>query len=658
VSVSAKPVGGTVTTTVFTDASGEYYFPPLPAGKYRLWAQAISFQTAKADVDLPAAPQHSFVLNPIKDFVRQLPGNVMLSALPEETEQDKRMKRLVRNICTGCHTASYALQHRFDEAGWNAIIELMKNANVYGTFMGNERKPSGILDYHQKELAAYLARARGPGESAMRFTPDPRPSGEAARIMFKEYDVPLDPDAGLPSNFVQNDGSDWSLGTPSVLIPGWGVHDAWLDLDGELWFTCNIPNRRTTIGKIDSKTGEVKLFKVPAVNGLAAQTHGMTRDPNGIIWFNVNNGRGGLGRPHPKTERIDVSMPPPGMSPTGGATTVDYDGKGRIWSSAPDGALRFDPTTETFTEFKSITYKTPNGTGVTYGAAGDRDGNGWWAEMTLDTIGKGDNATGKPQEIKLAPVREEMDRVSADARKFYETYNQPDFNNPFPWAQGPRRMGTDKNADVLWVGNSWGANFARIDTRTHDTTYVPLPAGQQPYHVAAAVPCGGRQQAQRLDQSLGRRPRAALRSQDLRLDGVRSAHARRGAALHFALGARRRADAGGPSLFPRAQGRGHDAAQRGGCAGVEGAGQPLGRCCNLLMRSAGRQPRCARDDLAGALSELPEIDGRDLSALLKSRRPHRLGLRERPPFIPTVFFCSVFIRHGNTKKVPPARSFL
>src|SRR5215475_10338667 len=74
-----------------------------------------------------------------------------------------------------------------------------------------------------------ISRARGPGESAMKFTPQPRPSGEAARVMYKEYDVPLDPDAGLPSNFVQNDGSDWSLGTPSVLIPGWGVHDAWLD---------------------------------------------------------------------------------------------------------------------------------------------------------------------------------------------------------------------------------------------------------------------------------------------------------------------------------------------------------------------------------------------------------------------------------------------
>ena len=32
--------------------------------------------------------------------------------------------------CTACHTASYVLQHRFDEAGWNAIVELMKNVNV------------------------------------------------------------------------------------------------------------------------------------------------------------------------------------------------------------------------------------------------------------------------------------------------------------------------------------------------------------------------------------------------------------------------------------------------------------------------------------------------------------------------------------------------
>ncbi|HMH17271.1 MAG TPA: carboxypeptidase regulatory-like domain-containing protein [Burkholderiales bacterium] len=487
VTVSAKPQGGTITTSVFTDESGNYTFTPLPAGKYRVWAQALGYRVAKSEVDLSANRRQNFSLSHLTDpeqAFKQLPGNLMLAALPGENEHDKRMKRMVRNDCTGCHTASFPLQHRFDEAGWSAVIELMKNANVYGAYVGKDRKPAGLLDFHQKELAAYLARARGPGKSAMNVKPEPRPSGEAARVVFREYDLPLDPDVGLPANFIQNDGTDWTLGTPSVMIPGWGVHDSWLDTAGNLWFTCNIPNKRTTLGRIDTRTGEVKLFMMPGANGRAAQAHGMTRDPNGIIWFNVNTGRGSLGRLDPKTENISVYVPPEGMSPTGGATTVDYDGKGRIWVSSPDGALRFDPDTEKFTEYKSVTYKTANGTGTTYGAAADRDGNGYWAEMTLDIIGVGDGATGKSSEIKLAPVKEEMDRVTPEARKFYETYNQPDFNVPLPWAQGPRRMGTDKNADVLWVGNSWGANLARVDTRTRETTYVPLPGAQQPYHVA------------------------------------------------------------------------------------------------------------------------------------------------------------------------------
>jgi streptogramin lyase len=209
----------------------------------------------------------------------------------------------------------------------------------------------------------------------------------------------------------------------------------------------------------------------------------MTRDPHGILWFNINNGRGGIGRLDPATQKITVYLPPVGMTQTGGAATVDYDGKGDIWSSAPDGALRFDPVAVKFTEFKSETFKTANGTGITYGTAADRDGNGYWAEMILDTIGVGDGKTGGVSEIKLAPVKAQEALLTPEERKFYTTYNQPDFNNPMPWAEGPRRMGTDKNADILWIGDSWGANLARIDTHSRTVTFVPLPGEQQPYHV-------------------------------------------------------------------------------------------------------------------------------------------------------------------------------
>ena len=60
VTVSAKPDGGTITTTVFTDDAGQYYFPALPAGHYRVWAQALSYQTAKGAVDLSANAQAGF----------------------------------------------------------------------------------------------------------------------------------------------------------------------------------------------------------------------------------------------------------------------------------------------------------------------------------------------------------------------------------------------------------------------------------------------------------------------------------------------------------------------------------------------------------------------------------------------------------------------
>jgi streptogramin lyase len=209
----------------------------------------------------------------------------------------------------------------------------------------------------------------------------------------------------------------------------------------------------------------------------------MTRTPDGMIWLNINPGRGGLARVDPKREKIDVFIPPENLSPTGGATTVDYDGKGKIWVSAPDGVLRFDPQTKQWTGYKTASFKLPTGTGITYGAAGDRAGNGYWAVMIHDIIGVANGETGKAEEIKLAPVKSAWDRTSHEERKFYETYSQPDFNNPLPYAQGPRRMGTDKNADVLWVGNSWGANLARIDTKTHKVAYVDLPNRMQPYHV-------------------------------------------------------------------------------------------------------------------------------------------------------------------------------
>src|SRR3979490_593491 len=86
VTVSAKGTGHTITTSVFTDGSGDFYFPRLATGKYRVWAQAEGFDAGRAEVDLEGASHHQdFVLKSTKDVekqVKQMTGQEYITSLP------------------------------------------------------------------------------------------------------------------------------------------------------------------------------------------------------------------------------------------------------------------------------------------------------------------------------------------------------------------------------------------------------------------------------------------------------------------------------------------------------------------------------------------------------------------------------------------------
>src|SRR3977135_3252564 len=173
-------------------ATAAHAADPLLSGKYRGWAQALGFERSNGAVELSAARRHDFTLQEMTDperRFRQLPGEMMVAALPEASADDARMKKIFMNNCTGCHSTSYALQFRFDEAGWSRIIDLMKVVPVTGVYPGPNAKSNQIMERHQKQLAAYLARARGPGESSMKVVARARPAGEAARAVWTLYDL-------------------------------------------------------------------------------------------------------------------------------------------------------------------------------------------------------------------------------------------------------------------------------------------------------------------------------------------------------------------------------------------------------------------------------------------------------------------------------------
>jgi len=298
VTVSAKKVGSTITTSVYTDKDGGYYFPAMADGQYKVWAQALGFERGDAQVDLSgAAKRADIALKTIADPEtrwKQLPGELVWASLPADTAEDVHMKQIIHNNCNGCHTPSYPFQFRFDAAGWSHIIDLMK---VIGGGLPQDRPANQIIQMNQKGIAAYLGKVRGP-DSVMKIAERPRPSGEAARAVWSLYDVPRVQGAGtaaLPPSDADNDGTNWAMGTPSkaALI----VHDDAIDFDGNLWFTSNSTNSLVTVGKVNAKTGEIAYYKVPRADGSgrASPTHGIARDGEGNLWFDVNPGRRSLG---------------------------------------------------------------------------------------------------------------------------------------------------------------------------------------------------------------------------------------------------------------------------------------------------------------------------------------------------------------------------
>jgi streptogramin lyase len=485
VTVSAKAKGQTITTTVFTDEQGRYFFPAeISKAKYAMWAQTEGYQTARSEVIIgDKAVRQDFVLKTLSDFTKQMTGQEYLAALPEDTPQHRRMKDIFFNNCTGCHEASYILQNRFDAKGWEAAINLMsKMVNGGGNYGGPDQAPFPVINYYKKDLAEYLAEMRGPGPSPMHPVPRPGPTGEAAMAVITEYDLPIADKNFFTENdgYATNDGSDWSLGTPSRLNGVGGTHDTQMDRDGNLWLTYAQPSGVRSLGMVDAKTGKVTDIKVPGLHGMAAFTHGLAIDHNGILWFTAagagvaDGGVGSLASIDPKTMKFEVYPPPKGMS--GVTLSVDEDAKGFIWASTSAGAVRFDPKTHQYTEFRSVTPINAEGTGESYGVTGDREGNGWWTQMFIDRVGKGDVKSGKSFEVKIPPRTALAEKeITEDDRKLLDLSGvfMSDFSGW--WSQGPRRLGADKQSDVVWVGDYWGNNLAKIDIHTLKPTLYPYP---------------------------------------------------------------------------------------------------------------------------------------------------------------------------------------
>jgi streptogramin lyase len=494
VAVSARArQGRTITTSVWTDQNGQYYFPTLDDGQYQIWAQAVGFDRPVAEQTMAGdrKVEQNFTLKPIQNYLFQLSSAEWLESLPAETAFDRRMKQVLMNTCSNCHQTSFGLEKRFDAQAWDTVLTHMikissdgdspesSAGDPVGIRSGGIKFDDGLLDdrgklagphyrlmsFYKKDTVEYLTRVRGPKEFPITPKPFPRPTGDATKLVVVEYDAPasrggggasivkLDPKTAqttqltwiaegnttsTPLTPIANEyrsGSDWSLGTRAESREG-GRHDIALGGDGNIYYGG---------GNLEG-----------ALDG------GVWWGGREFIYLDV------------KTQTIKRYPGKPIVMTHG----KGVDTKGLVWTSTQDGAARFDPKTGQVTEFKSITpFSRP------YDMAIDRFDNIWFSQIAIDKMGVVDSRTGDVTEVPIGPYS------SPDLRpedlELARQVGSWDWNSALT-QQGPRRMGADRNGDYVYAGLYWTGGLAQFDARTKTLKkrhQVPNGHWIQPYKV-------------------------------------------------------------------------------------------------------------------------------------------------------------------------------
>ena len=468
VGVSARNAGESFTTTVYTNQNGRYFFPPVNSGQYKIWAQTIGFEIAKAESELAGGDKKhvELTLHKLDDFHKQLSGTEWAASLPEDSPNDRRMKSVFINNCSGCHQVSFLLQNRFDSAGWSAVINLMQTMQSIG-YAPEGKTPDPVIHAYKQELAEYLGRVRGPGNPVLNIKPLPRPTGEAAQIVVTEYDLPR---ADMPGWTMKHNGTDWSEGTPSR-YDGRAAHDVAVDKGGFIWFADDATPERT-LGKLDPRTGRVTDYKLADPANAAESSHALVFDRQGDIWF-ANGTEGSPTKFDPETGKFFKYPRPEGYPFSGDFITLDL--KGNVWSPHRAGAYKLDPRTEKYTNYSAGPGK------ANYDLAADKEGNIWVSQPGGNRMTHVDATTGKVDNVLLdAAVAQGFDITDKDR----EVSAKLDLtaNTATPLEKGPRRSVTDWETDTVWVCEFFADRLAKIDARTKKVTEYSLPHRySQPY---------------------------------------------------------------------------------------------------------------------------------------------------------------------------------
>ena len=475
--VSAKPLGGKITTTVVTDKQGRYSFPAsrLKPGEYKLSIRATGYDADKLDMSVtvghkPAAV--NFKLNKTRDLSSQLSSAEWFISMPGTSEQKDELYR-----CIQCHTATPILQSTYDAAGWLVTINRMRNWGPSSSLQKPQRLP-----FHQQQrpgdakLAEYLSSINLSSKPKWDFELKtlPRPSGQATKVIITEYDLP------------RSDAQP---------------HDAVIDAEGVVWY---IDFAEPILGRLDPRTGETKEWQLPELRpGFDGGSLDLELDRDGNPWV-ARLLQAGIVKFDKRTEKFSSwSVPKEYLNSKSRVPFLAFGPKGKVWFVDTWNRTMYllDATTghiDRYPAYPDWTVpeidmgsgakgKEPHGHFI-YGINADSKGNAYLADMSGGNIGEMD-PLGKvglypTPSVNSGPRRMHVDKDDklwfAENFSFKigvfdpETKRIQEWEDPTPW-DGTYDAARDKEGYV-WVGGMMTDLVTRFNPKTGEFTQYLLPS--------------------------------------------------------------------------------------------------------------------------------------------------------------------------------------
>jgi streptogramin lyase len=475
--VSAKKDGSTITTTVVSDAKGQFSFPAdrLSPGHYTISVRAFGYSLdgpKTADVSAAGNATAMIRLVPTTNLAAQMTNAEWLASAPGDLAIKKRAFG-----CGQCHTLARPLMstHTAEEFATKVMPRMASYASqAYPLLIQTRNAPSnrGRGQNQNQEgrpnpLAVYLASINLSTSKTHSYELKgfARPKGADTKVIITEYDLPR-----------------------KTMQP----HDVIVDDTGTVWSSDFGEN---SLSKLDPKTGKVTEYPYqPTRPGYANGNLNLEEDREGNLWLGMMN-QAGVAKFDRKTGKFEFYPLPASMlnetTQQAMLAPLHWEVDGKVWFNDADNRAvgRVDIKTGTFEPWRKPFDALPKeGQHGAYGLATDSNNDLFFLDFPNDYIGRIDAKTGTATFYQVPtpdahPRRGRMD--NQDRLWFAEWYGgkvgmlDPKTGQIKEWQvpdiyAAPYDAVVDKNGEI-WTGNDNDDRITRIDEKTGKTVQYLMP---------------------------------------------------------------------------------------------------------------------------------------------------------------------------------------